>query len=280
MKCVKNVNLSPRKGEHKIKAKLRKTTPIILESLGNYTKITYSNGEIHVYGYCQAELSRRFGIQLKRVSRGVSVDETKSKIDKKGVSIMNRYFEFSRRKKQSWLLLFFLATFFTSLGQNIAPVAVNDTTKACNDVNLRRVNVIANDYDPNQDKIRLTYITQSTPVSDILTIAETNTGMVRLENILGKTGTYQFQYSTKDLRFANIGSLASNTGVFVFSLSSPYTYTGAYAGNNIREACRSTTSGTVNITGHEKITVYEYAEFLPGTVIDASGGGVYEAKVK
>lgn len=239
--------------------------PILMISKGEYSDCYFEDGERILLSYTQKEINRRFGIALKMVKRGVYVDEKEVEKTEKGIKIMNKEFNFSRRMAKAWACLLLITLPFLSFSQNTAPVAVNDTLHLCND-EINYFSVITNDTDANGDRLKLNYF------SDAIfgnLVSASNTGMFRHEfDTLGTTDT--FEYNVKDLRFANIGSLTSNTAYVELNGRPKYYYTGTYTGTTIRETCLSINTGAVTISG---TTIEENTAFKSIT-LDGSIGVV------
>lgn len=246
-----------------------------MESEGTYTHVTFSDGSRHCVSYCQTELERRFRLGLTRVNRQVSAKKEFVKVFDDGVKLSRKKYKFSRRMKVNWLILLIFCG-ITATAQNNAPTAKNDTLKVCNDV-VTSFSVLSNDFDIDGDRIMLRAFSNPSNI-DIVAIG--NTGNFRL-NATGDVGTFNFGYTIRDLKFANIGSKTSSAIVYIIT-SSPYIYSGNYTTTNNRTACRSSTSGVVTISNgaRETMIVDTYGELLPGTTITASGGGVFELKPK
>lgn len=255
-------------------------TPALIISAGEYCTMYFTDGTSMMAGYTQKEIGRRYGVKLKMVRRGVYVDPEKSEITEKGVKIMNREYNFSRRIAKLWAIIAIAMFCVDSYSQNIAPIAVNDTLRLCNDI-PSSFTVILNDTDANGDRLKLNYFSE--PISGNL-VSESNTGRFRYEFFPG-VNNLTFQYNIKDLRFGNIGSLTSNMATVVLNGSAPYFYTGTYSGNNTRESCRSINTTSVNISGttREKNEAFQHIilDARYGTVtISPDVGGSVELKIK
>jgi hypothetical protein len=227
--------------------------------------------------YTRAFLERSGLVNLKMVRRGVYVPPNTKKT-KDGVMVKNMEFKFSRRAAKLWLLCLFMP--FFALAQNTAPVAVADTIKTCIE-DVTYFSVVRNDYDANGDRIMINSFSE--PVSGNL-VSASNTGNFRYEwnpTVLNVT----FNYTLKDLKFANIGSLVSNSATVSLEGLNKYNYTGSYSGTNTRLTCvsRNTAATTITGTARESNTAFQYI-LLDGAngavTISPSSGGMVEFKIK
>lgn len=252
----------------------------IMESDGNYTHLTFSDGSKGYVAYTQKEIERRFSPNLKRVNRRVSVKPDLAKVKGEKVRVGRRVFKFSRRMKMLWLILF--ASPFSLMAQNVAPVAVNDTLRVCNDQPSEFL-VTGNDTDANGDRLRLT--SYNRPSSGDL-VALSNTGYFVFDWSYATEDTLSFSYHVKDLRFGNVGSLESNLAYVTMYSAAPYYYTGTYSsGTNNRVTCISENSAaaTITTTAREVNEAYQYIllDATNGTVeISPASGGVVEFSIK
>lgn len=249
---------------------------MLLISSGEYSVI-HTESETKTVAYTRSYLEKKGLVKLKMVRRGVYVPPN-SKKTKQGVMVKDMEFKFSRRAAKLWLFCLFMP--FFCFAQNTAPVAVADTVKTCID-EATYFSVIRNDYDANGDKIRINSF--SDPVAGNL-VSASNTGMFRYEwnpNVLNVT----FNYTLRDLRFANIGSLESNSAQVVLEAANKYYYTGSYSGTNTRTTCisRNSAATTISGTARETNTAYQYI-LLDGAngavTINPSSGGSVEFKIK
>jgi len=151
--------------------------PILILSKGEYSNIEFKDGTKCFAPYTHKELSRRFGIELKTVRRGVYADPKESVITENGIKIMNKEFKFSRRIAKAWACILLAILPLFSFCQNIAPVAVNDTVGLCKE-EIDYFIVILNDADANGDRLKLNTFTE--PTSGNL-VSASNTGMFRYE---------------------------------------------------------------------------------------------------
>lgn len=255
-------------------------TPALIVSDINYSTIEFTDGTTIMTSYTQKELCRRFGFEMKKVNRAITVNPNEVILTKKGVKVMNKEFVFSRRMAKAWACMLLVFFCIDSFCQNTAPVAHNDTLKVCNDVPTY-FTVTRNDTDADGDRLKLNYFSE--PASGNL-VSASNTGYFRYEwNPL--FSSVSFEYNIKDLRFANLGSLTSNMATVVLNSAAPYYYTGTYTGTYTRETCRSINSSSVTISGttREKNEAYQ-SIILDGSIgtvtISPTAGGSVEFKIK
>lgn len=258
---------------------LKNEKVVLLESMGEYSRV-YTKNSIRVVSYTRANLTRRGLINLKQVRRGIYVSELDSKIENDNVEVLGKKFKISRRMKSIWVFIFFLISNFV-FAQNQAPVAVNDTIKTCIDEPFTYFSVTTNDFDPNGDKIRLNSFTS--PAAGEL-VSASNTGFFRYTWNIDFLEVL-FNYTIRDLRFANIGSLVSNVATVRLEGSEKYLYSGSYTSTNTRLTCISKNIDDVIISGtaRESNTAYQYIllDANEGTVeISPSAGGMVEFKIK
>lgn len=261
----------------KVKNFLKNNKIILLLSRGEYS-VVHTEQEAKTIAYTRSNLEKRGLVKLKMVRRGVYAQEQSVKKTSEGIMVKDMEFKFSRRASKMWL--FFLFMPFLGFTQNTAPVANPDTIKTCID-EITYFSVITNDFDANGDKLKLNSFTD--PVAGNL-VSASNTGLFRYEwnpSVLSVT----FNYTLKDLIFANIGSLESNTATVTLEGATKFFYNGSYSGTNNRLTCLSRNSGAATITGtaRETNTAYQYI-LLDGSAgavtISPSIGGSVEFKIK
>jgi hypothetical protein len=260
----------------KVKRFLTNNDIVLLISQGEYS-VVHTDKESKTIAYTRANLEKKGLINLKMVRRGVYA-KPDSKRTAGGILVKNTEFKFSRRAAKLWLMLLFLPVFV--FAQNTAPVAVPDTIKTCID-DITYFSVVRNDFDANGDKLMLNSFTD--PVAGNL-VSASNTGLFRYEwspSVLNVT----FNYTIRDLKFANIGSLVSNSALVTLEGATKYFYNGSYTGTNNRLTCVSRNNGAVSITGttREANTAYQYIllEGSAGAVtISPGSGGAVEFKIK
>ena len=249
---------------------------MLLISSGEYSEV-HTASESKVIAYTRAFLERNKLVNLKMVRRGVYVAPN-SKKTKEGVMVKEMEFKFSRRAAKLWLFCLFMP--FFALAQNTAPVAVPDTIKTCIE-DVTYFSVIRNDYDANGDRIILNSFSE--PVAGNL-VSASNTGNFRYEwnpSVLNIT----FNYTLKDLKFANIGSLVSNSAIVSLEGLNKFNYSGSYSGTNNRLTCvsRNTAATTISGTTRETNTAFQYI-LLDGAngavTISPTSGGMVEFKIK
>lgn len=230
---------------------------------GNYAKVYLKDETSHLVPYTQKQLKIRFGLNLKMVRRGVYVNPNMATVKNGIVNVLNKKFKPSRRLKVIWILLF-CSLYNITFAQNTAPTAINDTLLVCND-QVHTFKVTNNDYDVDGDRILLHSFTM--PLQGDL-VARGNQGNFRY--IFGESDTTSFQYNLRDIRFAGIGSLTSNSATVKITGAPQYFYSGSYSGNNVRLTCRSSNTSSVTISGSTR----EINQSFTSITLDASQGTV------
>lgn len=260
-----------------------KKVPVIgLESVGNYTNVYFKDGKRVLSAYTSKIVRNKLDTDFLIVRRGVYVNPDFVKQDCDFVKLGDTLFKISRRNLTKWVAaLVFCLTSYVSFSQNVAPVAVNDTLLVCNDI-LTYFSVVANDYDTNGDRLRLSSFIK--PASGDL-VAASNTGQFRFDWSYALSDTISFSYHIKDLKFGGLNSLESNSATVTLYSAAPYFYSGTYTGTNTRLTCRSenNSSTTINTTARETNEAYQYIlmDANYGTVTIAPGtNGVVEFKIK
>jgi hypothetical protein len=257
----------------KIKKLMSEKNPVILESDGNYTTCTFSDGSKEVLSYCQTAIERRFGVKLKGVCRGVSVDPELAVVSPFGVEILGRVFNFSRRMNWNVLrethriasVLVMLMGFVQGFAQ--APVANADFVYDCR-VRPIIINPVVNDANAYGTSI----VDLSFPTSGGLNIISGN----RLRYTWGGADSTQFTY-----RLKTAGNVYSNTTTVKIYGRNAFNFAGDFTDNtNLHyKGCRMVNSGKFTIKAVAKVRYESNTSILllPGTTIEA--GAVVEMKI-
>jgi hypothetical protein len=259
----------------KIQKIMTEKKPVILESDGNYTTCTFEDGSKEVLSYCQTAIERRFGVKLKGVKRGVSVDPEYVKVMPSGVEVLGRVFNFSRRMNWNVLretpsmasvLAFFMLLGFSS-GFAQAPVANADVVYDCK---ARPIifNLLANDVNASGTSI----VDMSFPTSGGISLISGN----RIRYTWGGSDSTQFTYRLKTP--ANVYSNTTTVKIYgrnVWNFSGDYTD----SANLLLKGCRMVNSGKFTIKATAKVRLESNTSvlLLPGTLIES--GAVVELKI-
>lgn len=264
-----------------------KKVPVVgLESIGNYTNVYFEDGKRVLSAYTSKIVRNKLDTEFLIVRRGVYVNPDFVKQECDFVKLGDTLFKISRRNLTKWVAILAIALIWCvspsdSRGQNTAPVAVNDTLLVCNDLPTY-FSVVANDYDTNGDRLRLSSFIK--PASGDL-VAASNTGQFRFDWSYALSDTISFSYHIKELKFGGLNSLESNSATVTLYSAAPYFYSGTYTGTNTRLTCRSenNSSTTINTTARETNEAYQYIlmDANYGTVTIAPGtNGVVQFKIK
>jgi len=229
-----------------------------------YTKVMFEDGSMIMTSYCLSDTIKKLDIKnVSLVNRSQAVDLTKSEIKGNILTINDKTMMISRRKLSGFMMLFCVISQFC-FGQ----VAVNDTVSSCFDTNAKFY-VFRNDTPV--DGIRLSTFTQ--PTTGEL-VSQSNTGLFRYYWDVG-INAEQFQYKVK---LINSNTESSYATVFINRLAqSQVVLSGNYPNTTLTTivGCQITTLGTTTFISGAKYILehYKYTELLPGTTIDATGGG-------
>lgn len=263
----------------KIEKLMREKKPVILESDGNYTTCTFEDGSKEVLSYCQTAIHRRFGVKLKGVKRGVSVDPDLAVVFPFGVEILGRVFNFSRRKnwnilretqrivvRETQRIASVLLIVFLSISNLMAqaPVANPDVFYDCK---ARPIifNPLANDI----NALGTSIVDLSFPTSGGLNLISGN----RLRYTWGGSDSTQFTYRLKTP--ANVYSNTVTVKVYGRNI---YNFSGDWIDNTnmLLKGCRMVNIGKFVIKNTAKVRLESNTSvlLLPGATIES--GAVVE----
>jgi hypothetical protein len=229
-----------------------------------YTNVMFEDGSMIMTSYCISDTIKKLDIKnCVLVNRSQAVDLSKSEIKGNVLTINDKIMKISRRKLGGFLVLFCVIS-QVCFGQ----VAVNDTLYSCFDIPAK-INVFPNDTPT--DGIRLSTFTQ--PTTGEL-VSQSNTGLFRYYWDVG-INAEMFQYKVK---LINSSAESSYATVFLNRMAqSQVILSGNYPNTTLTTivGCQITTAEATTFISGSKYTLehYKYTELLPGTTIDATGGG-------
>lgn len=241
----------------------------VAEKSKPYTNVFFEDGTRIMTSYGISETIRRLGSKVVKINMSQAVDKSKvESINGNVISIKNKTMQVSRRK-----LGLFLGAVLLFFQISMAQTAVNDTLKVCNDIQAR-FSVFGNDLPVG--KIQLSTFTQ--PTSGEL-VSLSNTGTFRYYWAAGINAD-SFQYKIKLINTNTESSFAT----VILNGSPRVTLSGNYPNTTLTsiEGCQITTSGSTTFVSGAKYNLehYQFTELRPGTLINASGGGVITIKAK
>jgi len=231
----------------------------------NYTQVSFSDGSSSVFAYCQKAIHARFGVQLKKVRRGISVDQSQA-VHKDGkVSILGQTFAISRRLKSTWLILLLLMASSSAMSQ----LAVADTFYTCKTRPVT-LSLMQNDH----------YFNSTATISNFQSLSSGSLALNGKSVILtyATPDTVTFQYRIFDPVLSTYSSYVTVKAVGKQAINMAGSYSD---GSNITTTgCRVLTRGdtTWEPTTKAIIQSNNSITLLPGAEIKS--GAVLELKIK